>query len=77
MGKSKLKAEKLVIESNKKNSTKFSVIRFGNILFSRGSVIYKFVEQINSKKITVTGLNVSRFFISLNSAVNSVRSQYR
>ena len=73
MGKSKLKAEKLVIESNKKNSTKFSVIRFGNILFSRGSVIYKFVKQINSKKkITVTGLNVSRFFISLNSAVNSV-----
>tara|TARA_B100001778_G_C18542247_1_gene608872 strand:+ start:227 stop:1240 length:1014 start_codon:yes stop_codon:yes gene_type:complete len=73
MGKSKFKAEKLVITANKQKKTKFSVIRFGNILFSRGSVVFKFVKQINSNKyITVTGNDVSRFFISLNRAVNCI-----
>lgn len=73
MGKSKFEAEKLVIRANKKKITKFSVIRFGNILFSRGSVIFKFIKQINSKqKITVTSENVSRFFVSLNIAVNCI-----
>ena len=73
MGKSKFEAEKLVIKANKKKITKFSVIRFGNILFSRGSVIFKFIKQINSKqKITVTSENVSRFFVSLNLAINCI-----
>lgn len=73
MGKSKFEAEKIVIEANKKKITKFSVIRFGNILFSRGSVIFKFIKQINSKqKITITGENVSRFFVSLNLAVKCI-----
>lgn len=74
MGKSKLSAEKIVIKANtKKNKTKFSVIRFGNILFSRGSVIFKFLSQIDAKeKITVTGLNVSRFFISIRNAVENI-----
>jgi len=63
MGKSKLQAEKLIIKANKnknKNNTKFSVIRFGNILLSRGSVVYKFLKQIKEKEnITVTGKSVS------------------
>ena len=74
MGKSKLQAEKLVLKANKnKINTKFSVIRFGNILFSRGSVIFKFLQQLKSnQKITVTGLTVSRFFILINNAVNRI-----
>tara|TARA_B100000787_G_C16196271_1_gene301097 strand:+ start:2709 stop:3734 length:1026 start_codon:yes stop_codon:yes gene_type:complete len=74
MGKSKLAAERLIIKANKeKIITKFSVIRFGNILFSRGSVVFKFLQQIKSnQKITVTGLTVSRFFISISDAVNRI-----
>ena len=71
MGKTKLLAENLVLKANKKNiNTKFSVIRFGNILFSRGSVAFKFFQQAKNKKnITITGLSVSRFFISIKTAV--------
>jgi UDP-N-acetylglucosamine 4,6-dehydratase len=71
MGKTKLIAENLVLRANKKNiNTKFSVIRFGNILFSRGSVAFKFFQQARNKKnMTVTGLSVSRFFISIKNAV--------
>jgi FlaA1/EpsC-like NDP-sugar epimerase len=74
MGKSKLQAEKLIIKANiKKNITRFSVIRFGNILLSRGSVVYKFLNQIKEKEnITVTGKNVSRFFISIKKAVERI-----
>jgi FlaA1/EpsC-like NDP-sugar epimerase len=74
MGRTKLEAERLVIKANKLNiTTKFSIIRFGNILFSRGSVAFKFFQQARSnQKITVTGTSVSRFFISINDAVNRI-----
>jgi FlaA1/EpsC-like NDP-sugar epimerase len=74
MGKTKLEAERLVIKANKLNiTTKFSIIRFGNILFSRGSVAFKFFQQVRSnQKITVTGSVVSRFFITINDAVNRI-----
>jgi len=81
MGKSKLQAEKLIIKANKnknKNNTKFSVIRFGNILLSRGSVVYKFLKQIKEKEnITVTGKSVSRFFISIHKAVERVSEAFQ
>ena len=79
MGKTKLQAEKLIIKANtKKNITKFSVIRFGNILLSRGSVIYKFINQIKEKEnITVTGKNVSRFFISIKKAVERISEAFQ
>ena len=52
---------------------KISVIRFGNILFSRGSVIFKFLKQIKQKKpLTVTGQNMSRFFITIDEAVDKI-----
>lgn len=79
MGKSKLQAEKLILKANKNNNnTKFSVIRFGNILLSRGSVIYKFLKQIKEKEnITVTGKNVSRFFISIQKAVERISEAFQ
>jgi UDP-N-acetylglucosamine 4,6-dehydratase len=79
MGKSKLQAEKLIIKANKnKNNTKFSVIRFGNILLSRGSVVYKFLKQIKDKEnITVTGKSVSRFFISIKKAVERISEAFQ
>lgn len=70
MGKTKFLGEKLVLSSNKKNlKTKFSVIRFGNIIGSRGSVLPHFINQIKEgKNITITDKNITRFFISIKNA---------
>ncbi len=74
MGKSKLQAEKFVFKSNtKKSLTKFSVIRFGNVLGSRGSVLLKFLDQIRKKQpLTITDRRVTRFFITINQATNQI-----
>jgi FlaA1/EpsC-like NDP-sugar epimerase len=62
-----------ICEYNIDETYKTNVIGTNNILFSRGSVIFKFIKQINSKqKITITGENVSRFFVSLNLAVKCI-----
>jgi UDP-N-acetylglucosamine 4,6-dehydratase len=74
MGKSKLEAEKIILKSNsKKNQTKFSAIRFGNVIGSRGSVLPKFLDQIkNNQQITVNDKNATRFFITINQATNQI-----
>lgn len=74
MGKSKLKAEKIVLKSNSKNNlTKFSVIRFGNVIGSRGSVLPRFLDQIqNNMQLTVTHKNITRFFITIDQATNEI-----
>jgi UDP-N-acetylglucosamine 4,6-dehydratase/5-epimerase len=76
MGKSKLRAENLILKENKninKNKTKFSIIRFGNIIGSRGSVLPKFLFQIkNNQNLTVTSKNMTRFFLTINHAVNMI-----
>jgi len=75
MGKTKLEAEKLVLNANKKKNiqTFFSVIRFGNIIGSRGSVLPKFLTQIKSNdKITITDVNMTRFFITIDIAIKKI-----
>ena len=76
MGKTKLEAEKNVLNSNlnKKNKlTSLSVIIFGNIIGSRGSVLPKFLNQIKSNEnLTVTHKNMTRFFITIDFAVNKI-----
>jgi FlaA1/EpsC-like NDP-sugar epimerase len=75
MGYTKKLAEKLVLNQNNKNTNKckFSVIRFGNVIGSRGSVLLKFIAQIrNNKKITVTHKEMTRFFITIESAVKNI-----
>jgi UDP-N-acetylglucosamine 4,6-dehydratase len=74
MGKTKFLGEKLVLSSNKKDlKTKFSVIRFGNIIGSRGSVLPYFVSQIkNGRNITITDKNITRFFISIKNATMEI-----
>lgn len=66
MGKSKLKAENIVLKSNNGLfKTNFAVIRFGNIIGSRGSVLLNFLSQIKkNKEITVTSKDMTRFFIT-------------
>ena len=76
-GSTKLTAEKLFISANifkGLKKTKFSVIRYGNVMGSRGSVIPIFLNQNKSltSPFTVTDKNMTRFNISLNEAANFV-----
>ncbi len=75
-GATKLLAERLVQAANfsKGNArTKFVVVRFGNVIGSRGSVIPLFKEQILSmRKITITDPNMTRFMMSLAQAVELI-----
>ena len=74
MGKSKRLCE-IIIKSisiiNK--NTKFSIVRFGNVLDSRGSVMPLFKEQIKNKMpITLTDFNMRRFFMTIPEAAELV-----
>jgi len=56
-GATKLVVEKLFVQGNAytgKHRTRFSVVRYGNVIGSRGSVIPLFLEQKQMGKITVT-----------------------
>lgn len=67
-GISKAAAEKLFIHSGvySPHHTKLGVCRYGNVIASRGSVIPIFKKQYaESKTITVTDLNMTRFWIQL------------
>jgi len=66
MGKSKLVSEIIVNFFSKKNKTYFSIVRFGNVLNSSGSVLSIFNNQIkNGGPITVTDKNATRYFMSI------------
>ncbi len=73
MGASKRLAEILVQSLQENNSTKFTVVRFGNVLGSSGSVIPKFREQIdNGGPVTITHPNVTRYFMSIKEAAQLI-----
>ncbi|MCZ7384101.1 MAG: polysaccharide biosynthesis protein [Candidatus Methanoperedens sp.] len=75
MGATKMLAERLVILANSHLSsiTKFSVVRFGNVLDSRGSIIPLIRKQIISDgRVTITDPNMTRFIMSIPQAVNLV-----
>lgn len=49
------------------------VVRYGNVLFSRGSVLPLFIKQAKDKKsLTLTDPNMTRFFITMADAINLV-----
>jgi len=67
-GATKLTSDKLFINANLikgKNKTIFSVVRYGNVLGSRGSVVPIFLKQNKQKFFTVTDKRMTRFNISL------------
>lgn len=76
MGATKLLAEKLMIDANfykGKSETAFSCVRFGNVLYSRGSVVPLFEEQIRNKKpVTVTDPEMTRFMMSIENTIDLV-----
>jgi UDP-N-acetylglucosamine 4,6-dehydratase len=76
-GATKLVAEKLFVQANAYRGTgptRFSCVRYGNVVGSRGSVVPLFQEQRNSGKITITDSRMTRFWITLDEGVRFVVS---
>ena len=74
-GGTKLVAEKLVIQSNAYaagTATRYSCVRYGNVVGSRGSVVPLFLKQRQSGRITITDDRMTRFWLSLEQGVHFV-----
>ena len=74
-GATKLVAEKLFVQANAysgSGGTKFSCVRYGNVVGSRGSVVPLFQKQRESGRITITDEKMTRFWITLSQGVDFV-----
>ena len=75
-GSTKLASDKLFIASNSSyasgHQTCFSVVRYGNVMGSRGSIIPFFMSQKNQGELTITDERMTRFMITLNQGVELV-----
>jgi len=71
-GATKLCAEKLFVAGNSYagGTTKFSVVRYGNVVGSRGSVIPLFLKYKQTGKLPITDFRMTRFWITLEQGVN-------
>lgn len=73
MGSTKRMAEMLVLDAAHRTGRPYSVVRFGNVLGSRGSVIPIFKQQIaNGGPVTITHPDMQRFFMTIPEAVHLV-----
>jgi UDP-N-acetylglucosamine 4,6-dehydratase len=74
-GATKLCSDKLMISGNTSpgnTATKFSVVRYGNVLGSRGSVIPFFKEKSNTGVIPITDVEMTRFWLTIEDGVDFV-----
>jgi UDP-N-acetylglucosamine 4,6-dehydratase len=76
MGMTKALQERIVLSANEalaNEGTRFSVVRYGNVLRSRGSVVPFFRRQIErGQQLTVTDERMTRFLLTLNEAIDLV-----
>jgi len=69
-GATKRLAEMIVLDASHDSSRAFTVVRFGNVLGSRGSILPKFKNQIaNGGPVTITHPDMYRFFMTIPEAV--------
>lgn len=77
-GSTKMVAEKLFVQGNSYSGgnrhTKFSCVRYGNVVGSRGSVVPLFLEQKKTGKVTITDDRMTRFWLTLEEGVAFVRN---
>ena len=74
-GATKLASDKLFVAANSNNFnqiTKFSVVRYGNVIGSRGSVVPFFMQKKKEGVIPITDERMTRFMITLEEAVEIV-----
>jgi UDP-N-acetylglucosamine 4,6-dehydratase len=74
-GATKLCSDKLFVAGNNysgKRGTRFSVVRYGNVAGSRGSVIPFFLEKRKTGTLPITDARMTRFWITLEQAVDFV-----
>ncbi len=74
-GATKLVSDKLFVAGNVYSGdqpTRFAVVRYGNVIGSRGSVIPLFRKQAAEGRITITDLGMTRFWITLEDGVDLV-----
>jgi UDP-N-acetylglucosamine 4,6-dehydratase len=72
-GATKLAAEKLFIQSNAYaggRDVRFSCVRYGNVVGSRGSVVPIFIKQREQGRLTITDKRMTRFWLSLEQGVD-------
>tara|TARA_B100000768_G_C11274931_1_gene375443 strand:+ start:1772 stop:2773 length:1002 start_codon:yes stop_codon:yes gene_type:complete len=80
-GATKLASDKLFVAANNiagGHQTRFSVVRYGNVVGSRGSVIHTFNQIIKSgsSSIPITDKNMTRFWITLQQGVDFVLKNF-
>ena len=77
-GSTKMVAEKLFVQGNSyrgfNRKTKFSCVRYGNVVGSRGSVVPLFHEQKKTGRLTITDERMTRFWLTLEKGVAFVRN---
>lgn len=77
-GATKLCAEKIIVQGNAyaaHSNARFACVRYGNVVGSRGSVVPIFLKQAESGVLTITDERMTRFWITLDQAVEFVLSR--
>jgi UDP-N-acetylglucosamine 4,6-dehydratase len=75
-GATKLVADKLLVAGNafvERGGCRFSVVRYGNVMGSRGSVVERFRSLGRDGKLPITDTRMTRFWITLRQGVDFVR----